>query len=95
MPDLAMQWMKLRGADMIMCNIQDGLATIGPLKLNQSLPLFIHAASGVNIFQRVALAGPRIVIATNDDQRLDLFDEPFGELKPLFCRRFRLGIFGL
>jgi hypothetical protein len=50
-----MQRMKLAGADMIMGNIQDGLATVGPLQLNQSLPLFLHAASRVDIFQRIAL----------------------------------------
>ena len=87
--------MELAGADMIMGYVQDGLATIGPLQLNQSLPLFVLAASRVNIFQRVTLAGPSIVIAPNNDQRLDLFDEPFCELKTLFCRRLRLGIFGL
>jgi len=38
-----------------MGNIQDGLATVGPLQLNQSLPLFLHAASRVDIFQRIAL----------------------------------------
>ena len=90
-----MQWMELAGANMIVSNIQDSLATVRPLQLNQSLPLLIHAASRVDIFQRVTLAGPRIVVAANNDQRLDLFDEPFCELKPLFCRRFRLGIFGL
>ena len=62
-----MQRVELRRADMIVGNIQDGLATIGPLQLNQSLPLLIHAASRVNVFQRITLAGPRIVIAPNND----------------------------
>ena len=74
---------------MIVGNIQDGLATIGPLQLNQSLPLFIHAAGLMDIFQRVTLAGPRIVIAPNNDQRLDLLYEPFCELEALFCRPLR------
>ena len=50
-----MQRMELAGADMIVGYVQDGLATIGPLQLNQSLPLFVHAASRVNVFQRVTL----------------------------------------
>ena len=90
-----MKRMELAGANMIVGNIENSLATVGPLQLNKCLPLFVHAASRVNVFQRVTLAGPRIVIASNDDQRLDLFDEPFCELEALFCRRFRLGIFGL
>jgi hypothetical protein len=77
--------MELAGADMIMGYVQDGLATIGPLQFNKCLPLLVHAASRVNIFQRVTLPGPRIVIASNNDQRLDLFDEPFCELKPCFA----------
>ena len=75
LPHLAMQRMELAGADMIMGNIQDGLAPVGPLQLNQSLPLLVHAASLMDIFQRITLPRPRIVIASNNYQRLDLFDE--------------------
>ena len=90
-----MQRVELAGADMIVGNIQDGLAPVGPLQLNQSLPLFVLAASLMDIFQRVTLPRPRIVIAPNNDQRLDLLYEPFCELEALFCRRLRLGIFNL
>ena len=37
--------MELAGTDMIMGNIQDGLAPVGPLQLNKCLPLLVHAAS--------------------------------------------------
>ena len=80
---------------MIRGNIQNSLAIVGPLQLYESLPLFVHAANLMVVFQWVTLPRPRIVIAANNDQRLDLFDEPFCELKTLFCRRLRLGIFGL
>jgi uncharacterized membrane protein YecN with MAPEG domain len=48
-----MKRMKLACTDVIMGNIQNSLATVGPLKLNQSLPLFIHAAGLMDIFERV------------------------------------------
>ena len=56
LPDLAMQRMELAGADVIVGNIQDGLATVRLLQFNKRLPMFVHTASLMDIFEGVTLS---------------------------------------
>ena len=79
--------MKLRRADIVVGGIMPGLAAIRPAQLHQGLPLLIEVADATDVLQRVSIAGPGIVIASDDQEGADALDEPVRQLPALLGGR--------
>ena len=85
LPHLAMQRMELRGTDVIMGAVEKSGTAIRPTQLHNGLPFLIQATGRLDVFQRVTMARPCVVIAPDYEQRIDAFDEPICELPALCC----------